>query len=157
MEVASSGENSAFIHSVSEVFAPKWLSSKDIKALLTLPPPRSLSLFLPHLSLLLNFSTAMAPGPRCNICACPLSSSFLRSALIAEAWGEVDLSLCWDDSCICDEDWLEGYGGELHDDDCPSNLGYSSKTLSQSDIAWLDRVRMIRIRYGNHGACVTSN
>ncbi|KAF4228985.1 hypothetical protein CNMCM6805_001779 [Aspergillus fumigatiaffinis] len=93
----------------------------------------------------------------CNICGGPLSCYYLRKA--STAWEGEDLSLCYDDDCDCEagarpeaEDDEDGEDDENstaaceHDSYCASLRGYSGDLVSEKDILWLDKVRMLRPR-----------
>ncbi|RLM00358.1 hypothetical protein CFD26_100691 [Aspergillus turcosus] len=89
----------------------------------------------------------------CNICGGPLFGWDLRKASTARE-GE-DLSLCYEDECDCEAgNKLEAEGAENgdstaefeHGSYCNSRKGYSGDLVSESDILWLDDVRMLRVR-----------
>ncbi|KAL4780141.1 hypothetical protein BJX76DRAFT_60944 [Aspergillus varians] len=79
----------------------------------------------------------------CNICGGPLSSEGLR-ALSTIQPGD-DPTLAFDDACSCDHELYDDEYDGGHDDLCPSNNGYNGKQLSYDKIAWLDRVRMLKV------------
>ncbi|KAF7180401.1 hypothetical protein CNMCM7691_009569 [Aspergillus felis] len=93
----------------------------------------------------------------CNICGGPLSCYDLRKA--STAWEGEDLSLCYDDVCNCrvqtrqeaeDDEDGEDEGNSTaeceHESYCASLMGYSGDLVSEKDILWLEKVRMLRPR-----------
>ncbi|EAW20739.1 F-box domain protein [Aspergillus fischeri NRRL 181] len=93
----------------------------------------------------------------CNICGGPLSYYDLRKA--STAWEGEDLSLCYEDDCDCeagtrpeaegDEDGEDDENSTAaceHDSYCASLRGYSGHLISEKDILWLEKVRMLRPR-----------
>ncbi|KAF7133988.1 hypothetical protein CNMCM5793_005514 [Aspergillus hiratsukae] len=89
----------------------------------------------------------------CNICGGPLYWWDLRKASTARE-GE-DLDLCYDDECDCEagtrpeaeaaEDGDSTTDCE-HNRYCASLKGYSGDLVSENDILWLEKVRMLRAR-----------
>ncbi|GIC93077.1 uncharacterized protein Aud_009556 [Aspergillus udagawae] len=93
----------------------------------------------------------------CNICGGPLSCYDLRKASTASE--DEDPSLCYDDECDCeaqhrpeaedDEDGEDDKNSAAdweHDSYCASLKGYSGDLVSEKDVLWLEKVRMLRAR-----------